>query len=322
MLRKHRISLIIGLAFYSSLLYGCLIKSNLQVKPINPQYYLTSTATAIESSTPFPLTSTTPTFVPPTVTPTPTITFTPSNTPLPSDTPTSAPTPVWVYLPAGDALVPILLYHRIADDSSGNFYTVSLENFRNQMEALRDWGYTSITPTYLATVLVKGGELPPRPVVITFDDGYKEVYQNAFPIMRELGFVGTNYLDVHCLGLKYCVSVEQLQQMADAGWELGSHSMSHTDLTTDHSIADYEIHQSKLALEEAVQEEVSTFAYPFGKTDEFISNKVRNYGYVAGMGVGLGVDHDLTSLYNLSRIEIQPDYDLRKFASLLPWYNR
>jgi peptidoglycan/xylan/chitin deacetylase (PgdA/CDA1 family) len=109
--------------------------------------------------------------------------------------------------------------------------------------------------------------------------------------------------------------------MADDGWEIGSHAMSHVDLTTDYSIARYEILQSRLTLEEATGEPVNTFAYPYGKTDEFVTNKVSEYGYRAGMGLGSSYEHTLGTLFYLSRIEVQGDYSFSKFSSLLPWTN-
>ena len=93
--------------------------------------------------------------------------------------------------------------------------------------------------------LIYGGELPARPVIITFDDGNLNIYQNAFPIMHELGFVGVVYIVADHLQLNTYMDVEQLQEMADDGWEIGSHSMSHSDLTVDYSIASYEILQSR-----------------------------------------------------------------------------
>ncbi len=64
---------------------------------------------------------------------------------------------------------------------------------------------------------------------------------------------------------------------------------------------------------------MSTFAYPYGETDEFVTTKVSEYGYRAGMGLGTATDHYLGTLFYLSRIEIHSDYDLTVFASLLPW---
>ncbi|NJD59068.1 MAG: polysaccharide deacetylase family protein, partial [Anaerolineae bacterium] len=274
MAKQRGIQLISGLMIFLSFLTGCFFKSELNVDPLDPQYFPSYTISAGDTATPFQAVSNTPMVKPPTSTTTPTFTPTATDTPLPTDTPAPTPTPAWVSLPAGHVQAPILLYHHISNDGYGNRYYVSVDDFRAQMETLRNLGYTAITITNLAEVLLNGGELPPRPVVITFDDGNLDVYENAFPIMRELGLVGTNYIVANRLEAKNFINPDQLREMGDAGWELGSHSMDHTDLTTDYSIANYEIRQSMLVLEEATGEPVSTFAYPYGKTDEFVSAKV------------------------------------------------
>jgi peptidoglycan/xylan/chitin deacetylase (PgdA/CDA1 family) len=308
----------LGMIGLCILLTGCFYKSAIKVNPINPQFLL-SNGTVTISPTPFQALTNTPSAIPATLTPSSTFTPTPTNTPVPTDTPVPTETPAMEYVPAGHVKAPILLYHHVSDEGAGNRYYVSLADFRAQMEALHDWGYTSITVSQLVEVLINGGELPSRPVVITFDDGNLDVYQNAFPIMRELGFVGTNYIVANRLQSKYFMNFEQLQELSDAGWELGSHSMTHSDLTLDHSIANYEIRQSMITLEDATGEAVTTFAYPYGETDEFITTSVSQYGYRAGMGLGLGTDHYLSTLFYLSRIEIHGESDLSTFASYLPW---
>lgn len=308
--------IIVGLSVLNA---GCSFSSDINVKPLDPQYYPTATDTATTSPTPFQAMTNTPIVIPPSYTPTATDTSTPTNTPLPTDTPSPTSTQDTEWNPGGQVTAPILLYHHISNDGNGNRYYVSTDTFRSQMEALRDWGYTTITVSKLVDVLINGGELPSKPVVITFDDGNLDVYQNAFPIMHELGFVGTTYIVGDRLQSKYFVDVNQLQEMAADGWEIGSHSMTHTDLTTNHSIANYEMRQSLLALEEATGESISSFAYPYGKTDEFVSMKVSEYGYSSGMGLGSRYQHSLETLFYLSRMEIQGDYDMTKFTSLLPW---
>jgi peptidoglycan/xylan/chitin deacetylase (PgdA/CDA1 family) len=221
--------------------------------------------------------------------------------------------------PAGHVTAPILLYHHVSDAGNGNRYYVTLDDFRAQMEALRDWGYTTITVSDLVDVLVNGGELPNRPVVITFDDGNVDVYQYAFPIMHEMGFVGTTYIVANRLASNLYVNAEQLQELANDGWEIGSHSMSHPDLTLDYSIVRFEVLQSRLTLEDATGEPINTFAYPYGKTDEFITDKVSEYGYQAAMGLGSSWEHTLGTLFYLSRIEVQGGYSLSTFAAILPW---
>jgi len=322
---KPEIIPILSLIGIAILIAGCNFTSNINIKPIDPEYFPTASTTSTITPTPFQVMTYTPSLIPPSNTPTVTYTVSPTYTPLPTDTPgpTDTPqpsnTPEMVWYPGGQVTAPILLYHHVSNERNGNRYFVTIDTFRAQMQALRDWGYTSITVSELANVIMNGGDLPSKPVVITFDDGNLDIYQNAFPIMHELGFVGTTYIVANRLQSKYFVNVEQLQDMAFDGWEIGSHGMTHTDLTTDHSIANVEMRQSLLELEDAVGVHVSSFAYPYGIIDDFVTNKASQYGYSSGMGLGSSYQHSLGTLFYLSRMEIQGGYDMSKFASLLPW---
>jgi peptidoglycan/xylan/chitin deacetylase (PgdA/CDA1 family) len=277
------------------------------------------------SSTPFQAMTNTPIVIPPTYTPTATFTPSATNTPIPTDTPVPTETPVPTLTPVlewnsgGQVTAPILLYHHVSDAGNGNRYYVTLNDFRSQMQALRDWGYSTITPSDLVDVLINGGELPNRPVIITFDDGNIDVYQNAFPIMHEMGFVGAFYIVANRLESNYFVNADQLKEMVADGWEIGSHGMTHTTLTSDYSIAHYEMVESRVILQEATGTAVDTFAYAYGLTDSFITGKVSEYGYRAGMGLGRSWEHSLGTLFYLSRIEVQGDYSFSTFTALLPW---
>jgi peptidoglycan/xylan/chitin deacetylase (PgdA/CDA1 family) len=196
---------------------------------------------------------------------------------------------------------------------------VAPETFRQQMQALRDWGYTSITASYLAQVIQSGGDLPARPFVITFDDGNLDIYSNAFPIMQELGFVGTFYIVADYLDSYNHVDAAQLQEMAAAGWEIGSHSMTHVDLTDNHALLSQEIEQSRTVLENTLGVPVRTFAYPFGARDDYVKDWTRDVGYLAGMGLGTYYTHTPETLFYLSRIEVYASYDMAAFSALIPW---
>jgi peptidoglycan/xylan/chitin deacetylase (PgdA/CDA1 family) len=318
---KRKSNLVIWLVGLSVLLIGCSTPANAYIQTVSPELSPTASYTATTSATPFQAITNTPIVIPPSYTPTSTFTPTPTDTPVPTDTPFPTDTPAVVWNPPGHIITPILLYHHVSDAGYGSRYYVTLDDFRAQMEALRDWGYTSITVSDLVNVLINGGELPDRPVVITFDDGNINIYQNAFPIMHEMGFIGTLYIVANRLDARLFINSEQLREMANDGWEIGSHGMSHADLTLDSSSVRYEVLQSRLTLEDATGEPVNTFAYPYGKTDEFVTNQVSEYGYRAGMGLGSSWEHTLGTLFYLSRIEIQGSYSLSIFASLLPWSN-
>jgi peptidoglycan/xylan/chitin deacetylase (PgdA/CDA1 family) len=310
---------VIGLMVLSIFIGGCSTGAKANVQTVEPGFSPTDTSTGTHTPTPFRAVTYTPMVIPPTYTATPTDTPPPTVTPTPTDTPIPTDTPAPVYNPPGQVIGPILLYHHVSDANSGNRYYITPDVFRAQLQALRDWGYASITVSELVNALVNGSDLPPRPVVITFDDGNVDIYQNAFPIMQEMGFVGTFYIVGNRLNSQYYVTAEQLQDMINQGWEIGCHGMSHIDLTLDHSVVGYEMATSRTTLENALGVQVNTFAYPYGKTDEFVSNKASEYGYRAAMGLGLGWKHTWGTLFYLNRIEIQSDYSMDKFASLLPW---
>jgi peptidoglycan/xylan/chitin deacetylase (PgdA/CDA1 family) len=251
----------------------------------------------------------------PTATKVPTATL----TPLPTSTFTPTPTATWAVHPPDNITAPILLYHHINDDDTTNRYVVSLAAFTAQMQALRDWGYTPITLSALVEVLVHGGPLPARPVVITFDDGNEDVYQNAFPILKRFGYPATTFIVANRVGAPEFVDADQLKEMAAAGWEIGSHGWSHIDVTLDKDVLNKEVAQSRLNLEEKLGVPVKVFAYPFGTTNPEVSQKVQDYGYTAAVGLGTLNKETWGLLYYLSRQEVRREYDMAAFGKLLPW---
>lgn len=257
----------------------------------------------------------------PTNTATKTSTPTPSQTPTPThtNTPTVTPTPTWAWHPPGEVVAPILLYHHIDYDNNSERYNVHPDRFAEQMQALADWGYTAITVTDLILAITEGNELPPRPIVITFDDGHLSVFENAFPVMLEHGFPGVTYVVARWLKAEDFTGVEELNEMMAAGWEVGSHSTTHADISKDTSLTNYEVLQSKKILEEALSTPINTFAYPFGAFKNLIGDRVRRYGYLGGMGLGVGWTHSEGSIYYMKRIEVNGSYDMGAFADLLPW---
>jgi peptidoglycan/xylan/chitin deacetylase (PgdA/CDA1 family) len=290
---------------------------NLPKEPASPTFAPSETFIPTwVSPTPVP-----PTLVPPTETSLPSLTATATITP----TVTVTPTPVWLFQ-SGTITCPILLYHRIAEpplpDSLAARYYTSPADFIRQMQALKDWGYTTIPISLLVDAIMKGALLPSKPVVISFDDGYESVYENAYPIMQALGFTGIMYIIVDYVGSQGYMEVSQIQEMTANGWEIGSHSMTHPHLPAIHDQINYEAGQSKGRLASEIGVSVETFAYPYGEIDPFVVDKVAEYGYLAAVGLwnpGLQYVHSLDTLYYLSRIEVRNGTDLATFASMLPW---
>jgi peptidoglycan/xylan/chitin deacetylase (PgdA/CDA1 family) len=266
------------------------------------------TVDAIVSQTPIILPTATET-PKPTVTPDPTLTPTPNITPPPQ----------WIYHEAGKVTIPILLYHHIAEIEPGNRYYVSPRAFAEQMAWLWSNGYTTIPISTVVQAIMTGADLPEKPVVITFDDGDEDVFTNAFPIMDAYGFKGTIYLIAGRMNGRDVISNESVLQLINAGWEIGSHSYTHIDLSKNHDALPYEVVSSRDVLQQTFQVPVNTFAYPFGAIDPSVVNAVANNRYLGAVGLGILSNHDLSTLYYLSRLEVQSDYDLEKFSNLLPW---
>jgi peptidoglycan/xylan/chitin deacetylase (PgdA/CDA1 family) len=260
-------------------------------------------------------------------------TFTPASpastatsSPIPTSTPTptaaASATPTWVAQGPDSVTVPILLYHRIAVSPIGSRYYVTPESFREQMKLLHDWEYQTITTEMLVTAIIEGRPLPPRPVLITFDDGHLDNYTSAFPIMREFGFSGVLYLVVNYVGFEDYLNVPQIQEMAAAGWEIGSHSLNHRDLTVlEPPLQRQEIVDSRLRLEELLGLDVRTFAYPFGALDGGVVDFAHFAGYIAAMAAtGYTADQGTSNLFALQRVEIKGQDDVRSFTRFLPWH--
>jgi peptidoglycan/xylan/chitin deacetylase (PgdA/CDA1 family) len=235
--------------------------------------------------------------------------------------PSPIPTATWIKQGPGDVTVPILLYHWIDVSPIHSRYYVPPDKFEEQIKLLHDWGYTSITAKMLIEAITWGRELPPRPILITFDDGHLDNYTNAFPIMQKYGFTGALYLVVNYIGTDGYMNVDQIIEMYNAGWEVGSHSTNHFDLTKlDPQMLRKEIVGSRAVLEDMLGIPIETFAYPFGAKKSSAIDYVKFAGYAGAMGAsGYTPAQGTWNLYYLQRVEIKGTEDTSTFTRFLPW---
>jgi peptidoglycan/xylan/chitin deacetylase (PgdA/CDA1 family) len=246
-----------------------------------------------------------------------------TRTPRPTltSTPTVIPTPAWVVQGPGNLTIPILLYHHIGISPVKSMYYVPPKTFEQEIKALHDWGYTSITIKMLVQAITMGRELPPHPILITFDDGHVDNYTTAFPIMQKYGFTGALYIVVNFMDTEGYLSHGQILEMYRAGWDVGSHSMNHYDLTKlDAETLRREIVTSKEKLEDILGVDILTFAYPFGAKNDAIVREVRAAGYIAAMGAeGYTDSQGEWNLFNLQRVGIRGSEDAKSITRFLTW---
>jgi peptidoglycan/xylan/chitin deacetylase (PgdA/CDA1 family) len=165
--------------------------------------------------------------------------------------------------------------------------------------------------------MLNGAELPPRPIVITFDDGYRDVYQNALPVLQRYGYVGTLYIIVDQIGVGGYMNARQITQLIEQGWELGSHSQSHANLRKSGVSWEKELTGSRETLELLFDTPVRSFSYPYGSATPATTQLVKASGYRSAVGIGASITHRTKNLYYLSRNEVQGTFDLVAFVGLL-----
>ncbi|HUF00603.1 MAG TPA: polysaccharide deacetylase family protein [Anaerolineales bacterium] len=254
--------------------------------------------------------------------PSDTLTPPPSETPLPTFTftPTLTLESQWVQQGPGGIIVPILLYHHIGFSlKDENVYYVSPEAFDKQMNLLYQWGYKTISVELLARAIKEGVELPPKPLILTFDDGSETTYTTALPIMQRYNFTGTSYIVYNYVGITNHMDLEQIRALYASGWEIGSHGLSHIDLTTRPDRQMDEIVESRRKLQELLGIPILSFAYPFGAYDGDSLHHIHTAGYTAAMGLGNETLQGNKNLFYLYRRAVNGTQDLSTFASHLPW---
>lgn len=217
----------------------------------------------------------------------------------------------------GKIAIPILLYHHITEANVSNSYSVSKANFKNQLEYLSLNGYQTISINSLVKAIMVGAELPRKPVILTFDDGNQNVYQNAFSLMKDKGFFGMVLIIASRINAEGFLSVQQLMELSSAGWEIGSHGMRHVDLVKEPQVLRDEIGNSKKFIENALHLHVSVFAYPYGKADHVTMDWVKQIGYTSALGLGISNNHNQGNLFYLERREIKNEMSLDDFAKVL-----
>ncbi len=254
----------------------------------------------------------------PTLTPPPAIVIASATPPPPPPAPETTQLPTLTPLPVWDNVaralkVPILMYHYISvpppdADRYRRDLSVGPDLFRAHLVTLREQGYTGITLSQLLYALQRGAPLPPRPVVLTFDDGYRDNYDHAFQIMKEEGFVGTFFIvtDVTEQRNVAYMTWEQVVEMKEAGMEIGGHTRTHANLPGLSVERIWrEVAESRALLQQRLGQEVNSFAYPYGRFDDGVAHLTDLAGYHVAVSTKQGVTHTTGNLMSLRRIRVR-----------------
>jgi peptidoglycan/xylan/chitin deacetylase (PgdA/CDA1 family) len=199
--------------------------------------------------------------------------------------------------------VPILEYHVLGaapPDAPYPELYVTRPDFHRQMDWLEEHGYEAVTLEMVESAWYHGGTLPAKPVVISFDDGYRPQFTYALPELRRHGWPGV--LNLKAKGSDLYTS--NVEAMIDAGWELAAHTINHQDLTTlGAAELKEEVAGSRAILRREYGVPVVDFCYPAGQFNETVIAAVKDAGFVTATTEIPG-EASRESPYELARFEI------------------
>lgn len=219
--------------------------------------------------------------------------------------------------------VPILEYHYIANnpnpaDKARDGLSVGPDKFAEQMHYLSSNGYHAISlNTYYAAL--KGGALPSKPVILSFDDGYIDFYTNAFPILKQNGLISVAFIPTSLIGGSYYMNWSQLEELARTGLvEFESHSLTHPNMT---SLAAGELTrqlvESKQILSSHTGTPVNFFCYPYGISNTSVQQATKAAGYFGALGTWYSHRNSEGTLFNMGRIKVSGAWTIQDFAKHL-----
>ncbi len=213
----------------------------------------------------------------------------------------------------GVQVVPILCYHRFAEKCDSNL-CLSKDSFTAQMAYLKQNGYQVISLAQLQAFLEYRSTIPAKSVVLTMDDAYRSIYDIAYPILKQYGFTATLFVYTEFVqSTSIAMTWDQLREMKAAGFEIGSHSISHPDLTLKKDGEDEqtflarvtrELIHSKKILDGQLKQDTVFFAYPYGIYDQQVVQLTQRAGYGLGLGIQYGGNPFFADPMTLKRNQI------------------
>ena len=220
--------------------------------------------------------------------------------------------------------VPVLMYHEIADvTASSSGLAVAPEAFADQLAYLQDAGFTAVTAGALGKILAGGaGALPERPVVLTFDDGYRDFYSRALPLLKQYGHTATVFQTTGWVGIelgpRWMLNWRELAEIAEAGIEIGAHSHGHPELDrlSGDKLRD-ELDAPRRMLEDKLGFAVPGLAYPFGLWNAKVRRAAREAGYAYAYAIGNAMATSRSDLFTLPRLTVDHTTTMEQFGAMV-----
>lgn len=216
--------------------------------------------------------------------------------------------------------VVFIMYHRVGDSAYPST-NVTTHQFKQEMAYLATEHYHVWPASKIISHLRSGAQLPPKTVGIMFDDAYDTVYYTAWPILKKYHFPFTLFVATGPVDQKFkgMLTWQQIKEMADAGVEIGNHSVNHPYLPRL-SLAQMnkEIAQAQQRLRQELDMVPQLFAYPYGEYSTELVNLIKNFHFIAAFTQTSGAVDSFSDFYRLPRFPLNEDYaDFDRFKMIL-----
>lgn len=225
--------------------------------------------------------------------------------------------------PAKAVKLPVLMFHHVGDTPPGadairEGLTVSGADFEAMMAYLKQAGYQPVRAGQLFKALFDDVPLPEKPVLLTFDDGYLDNYEVAAPVLAKYGFPATINIISGNMGAGGYMSWDQVAELDRGGIDVGSHSVSHPDLSSLPA-ADLkrELSDSAGAISAHLGHPVYWLCYPAGKYDDDVIRYARESGYLLAFTTEPGEQHNSGAPFEIKRYRVRNDTGLEGFKELV-----
>lgn len=215
--------------------------------------------------------------------------------------------------------IPILMYHSIGINRRNNLL-VAPAKFNSQIKHLHKAGYQTICFQTLENYWKSGKPLPAKPILLTFDDGYKDNYTIAYPILKKYKFKATIFVITNFIDDANHLSQKQIKEMISSGLiDIGAHTKTHPDLTTVPSKKVYqEIFGSKQILTKYTGKPIIAFAYPIGRYNYEVVKATGAARYKFAVTTKPGYANAKQGWLTLNRVRINGDLSLAGFTRMFP----
>lgn len=203
-------------------------------------------------------------------------------------------------------VLPVLMYHSIDYNDKESKLSVSPEAFERQMEFLYRNNYNVVGPDKVIKYLKGEEKVPPRTVAITFDDGFRNNYEYAYPVLKKYGLPATIFIIIKQVGQPGWLNWEEIREMSDSGIiTIGSHTVSHAWLpdASDDQLRK-ELVDSKRILEEKIAKRVDYLCYSLGAHDDRVKRAASEAGYKGAFGTNPGPKAPSRDIYAIKRLRI------------------